>query len=319
MVVRYFSAIFGVLCSVIVAAEAAPDCRLRSGVTAAQAVSGICKFEIATLSFSGTPHEQARCLLRPVNKGNKLGDVLAVLPEPFNSLIGKPVDLDIDLIRKNLAGKKIKEAEIGGALTLPLSSGKLPNGTLVPARYFVIHDTSAPNCSNPEHECPVLGKFPPNINEPDFGHNKSFGGLLGTKKAHAVTNRVGQSVTLVDFAEAEWAAKFEACHAPHFENKLGLFIHVENVQPRIGEPAVFGPGVAINDRIAPDPGFTRPQYERLALLYLVASKRRGEWLIPAFHSPIDIYYTDGHDDPQNFSLDEFASALDRLLKAIKAQ
>jgi len=38
---------------------------------------------------------------------------------------------------------------------------------------------------------------------------------------------------------------------------------------------------------SPDPGFTPAQYERLALQYIIASVRRGSWMIPAFHCVLD--------------------------------
>ncbi len=80
----------------------------------------------------------------------------------------------------------------------------------------------------------------------------------------------------------------------------GLFLHIENVQPRVGEPAVPPVGREANDLIAPDPGFTAAQYKRLALIYIAASVRRGEWLIPGFHAVIDSGISGAHDDPQNF-------------------
>ena len=92
-------------------------------------------------------------------------------------------------------------------------------------------------------------------------------------------------------------------------SKRGLFIGIENIQPRIGLPAVPAPGKKANDLIAPDPGFTPAQYRRLALLYVAAGVRRGRWLIPAFHAVVDSRYADGHDDPQNFDMRAFSDAV----------
>ena len=92
-----------------------------------------------------------------------------------------------------------------------------------------------------------------------------------------------------------------------------LFVAVENIQPRIGEPAIRPPKVKPNDRIAPTPGFTPRQYERLALAYVVASIRRGRWMIPAFHAVVDARYAGGHDDPQNFDMQAFSDAVKRHL------
>jgi hypothetical protein len=83
---------------------------------------------------------------------------------------------------------------------------------------------------------------------------------------------------------------------------------VEMIQPRRG-----GPGHRRNDITAPHPGFTMQQYDRLALLYTIASVRAGEWLIPAFHAVLDGDVRGGHDDPQNFDLESFARALETNL------
>jgi hypothetical protein len=72
-----------------------------------------------------------------------------------------------------------------------------------------------------------------------------------------------------------------------------------------------------NDSIAPLPGFTDKQYERLGLLYICASVRRGTWLVPAYHSAIDAGIKDAHDDPQNFELAEFARKISYLIKKLK--
>ena len=88
------------------------------------------------------------------------------------------------------------------------------------------------------------------------------------------------------------------------------------MQPRIGDPAIPKPGKTANDAIAPDPGFSDAQYERLALLYVAASVRRGEWLIPAFHAAIDSGFAGGHDDPQKFDLGKWAAAIADLLNKL---
>src|SRR5208283_5439000 len=105
---------------------------------------------------------------------------------------------------------------------------------------------------------------------------------------HAVINRGGDVYVGHDF-EVPWrATKFE--RAAIFGTDLkGLFLHVEMIQPRRG-----GRGT-----LAPTPGFTAAQYERLALLYAMASVRAGTWLVPAFHATIDGGVRNGHDDPQN--------------------
>ncbi len=114
------------------------------------------------------------------------------------------------------------------------------------------------------------------------------------------------------------ATKFET--ATNFGTRLrGLFLHTEMVQPRRSMP---GRGW-LNDFLAPAPGFSQTQYDRLALVYIVASRRAGAWMIPGFHAVIDdgIYdkhdgIYDKHDDPQNFEFEKFNAAINRLLETI---
>src|SRR6516225_10046258 len=68
-----------------------------------------------------------------------------------------------------------------------------------------------------------------------------------------------------------------------------------------------------NDARTPDPAFTTAQYDRLALVYIIASVRAERWLVPAFHAAIDAQIPNGHDDPLNFDIDSFARSLDGLM------
>ena len=86
------------------------------------------------------------------------------------------------------------------------------------------------------------------------------------------------------------------------------------IQPRRSAP---GRGWR-NDARSPDPPFTPAQYDRLALLYVIASVRADRWLIPAFHAAIDAQIPNGHDDPLNFNIDNFASSLDSLMAKLGA-
>jgi hypothetical protein len=76
-------------------------------------------------------------------------------------------------------------------------------------------------------------------------------------------------------------------------------------------------GPANNDLIAPVPGFSDAQLERLALVYVAASLRRSRWLIPAFHAVIDHEYVGGHDDPQQFDLEKWAGFVQRFNDKLK--
>ena len=94
----------------------------------------------------------------------------------------------------------------------------------------------------------------------------------------------------------------------------GLYLHVELIQPRRRDPE----GSPDNDAIAPVPGFTDVQLERLALVYIAASVRGGGWLIPAFHAAVDAGIPKAHDDPQNFDTSRWAKQIRALLQSIKA-
>ncbi len=106
--------------------------------------------------------------------------------------------------------------------------------------------------------------------------------------------------------------KFE--QAANFAGALkGLFLHIELIQPR---RAAAGRGRR-NDAASPNPAFTAAQYDRLALVYVVASVRSGHWLIPAFHAALDANIPNGHDDPLNFDTESFANSLEAVVKKLQ--
>jgi hypothetical protein len=253
-----------------------------------------CPFDRTKMEFSGTPVEQAKCLLRPVLRGGNLAQPLAKLPEPLESLIGKPVQVKPEQLRKYLATQKIVEEDIGG----PLSQK-------VTAKYFVIHDTSTPNY----HEKSI----PTNINTPEWPLN-NFERWKKINVAHMFVNRMGQSMTWHPFSMSWRATKYESKTLTK-EESHGMFVHTEMSQPRRADPKGH-PG---NDAIAPEPGFTAAQYDRLALLYLAASLEHGTWLVPAYHCCLDSGMVDGHDDPQNFKLDEWARRVGELVKDVNRE
>ncbi|QNA89901.1 hypothetical protein G4G28_17905 [Massilia sp. Dwa41.01b] len=286
-------------------ASTAKKCDLKAGINAQQARAGLCKFDPATKRFAGTPAQQAACLTREVKRGASIGGETIT---PFlKELAGTPAP-DIRAVQTLLDAQGTGAGILGG-----------PLGRRIQANYFIIHDTSAPNCSKKKRSaaCPTQGEFPPNRDEASWISNKDF---LGHPKrapdriAHAFTNRVGDSITEVDFADPIATTKFETC--VDVPAKAGVFVGVENIQPRIGRPRIPAPGKEPNDLDAPTPGFTPRQYERLALLYVVASARSGVWLIPAFHAVIDQAYADGHDDPQHFDMPAFSTAVQKHLAGL---
>jgi hypothetical protein len=267
-----------------------------------------CAFDDTSLSYAGAPQEQARCLMRPVVKGGHLGPPLKKLPAPLDKLIGQSMRLDKLALKLYLLAHNINEADIGGSLSDALSPANLIESNAPPAHYFVIHDVSTPNY--------LEAPFPQDINEATWVWNDLNRKWINKKVTHVYINRLGESVTAVDFKtqlpDPNHGTKFAR---DHLRNKgKGLYIHIELVQPRRTDPL----GSPNNDAVAPTPGFTDEQLERLALVYIAASVRRGEWLIPAFHAAVDVGIPDAHDDPQNFDATRWANQIRALLKSIRA-
>lgn len=252
-----------------------------------------------------TPIDQSRCLLRPVLKGAALGPVRTSLPETLSKVLAQnSLSISRDQFRRYLNLNGISEAEIGGSLDAPVSRANNNASQAEPARYFIIHDTSTPN---------LLGApFPNDIDAPSWEGNRLNRWLIGEPLAHVFINRTGGSVTPVDFSQPWRSTAYESrgCGLPC----KGLFLGVELVQPRRSDPN----GPAGNDMLAPVNGFTEPQLERLAVVYIAASLRRDKWLIPAFHAVLDADVSGGHDDPQNFDLARWDRQLAKVMAAIPA-
>jgi hypothetical protein len=266
-----------------------------------------CRFDAQTLQFAGTPVEQARCLLRPNKIGGVLGAELKKLPKPLEKSIGKKVGIKKEDLRSFLRERNISENDLGGSLDESLAKAKLPEGGEISALYFVIHDTSSPYLK--------VEPFPQDYDSNEKWNGNNLEIWLKQPVGHVFVNRLGSSITTTNLNETVkkgWGTKFARDFLK--TDGKGLQIHIELVQPRRQDAASPNQN---NDLIAPFPGFTDRQYERLALLYVAASVRRGLWLIPAFHSAIDAGIKDAHDDPQNFELEKFAIHLSRLLKNIR--
>lgn len=266
----------------------------------AQAVRGHCSFNTTTLAFAGTATEQALCLLTPVLKWGKLGPRQTALPPTLAAHVGRTDIVPLPALTRYVTAQGIAVGNLAG----PVSRARGGASGAPLAHYFVIHDTSSPWLGN--------GAFPTDIDTAQSINR--LGGFLGASAvAHFFVNRSGTVAMGHDFSVPWRATKFES-QTIGLPAK-GLFLHVENVQPRRRDPS----GGAKNDAIAPVPGLTPRQYDRLALLYIVASTRAGQWLIPAYHTVLDQGISDGHDDPQNFDLAAFDSALAAHVAAVEAQ
>jgi len=275
---------------------------LLAHTSANAAIVGPCKFDTQKLAFAGTASEQASCLLRKVRILGNVDPTPRELPVHLRLLIGQPISIPKARLRKVIADRGLTEAMLGGSLEDPLSRANTNSPQGPQARYFVIHDTSSPFLADMP--------FPS-----DLDHDNHVNSLSGYKsrsnaKAHVFVNRRGDIYVGHNF-NVPW-------RATRLESKVvgvtsrGLFIHIENVQPRRTHPKQ-------PDGTAPQPGFSAQQYDRLALLYVAASARAGSGLIPAFHASIDEGLPGGHDDPQNFSLEDFDAAIGRLLEEARAR
>ncbi len=265
---------------------------------------GACAFDPETLSYSGTPVEQAMCLMRGMDATRNLGPPLQSLPPGLASRIGQTTGLPSrEALSSSLSSQNL-DTDFAAYLWQPVSRASDNDPDAPMARYFVIHDTSGPNYGH--------RAFPDNIDtDPQYENLADYACSDGWGRAHVFVNRTGEMLVAHDYSIAWRETKFE--QAAEFGGALqGLFLHNELVQPRRSAP---GHGWH-NDAQTPEPAFTAAQYDRVALLYTIASVRRDRWLVPAFHAAIDADIPNGHDDPLNFDIDSFASSLDRLAEKL---
>jgi hypothetical protein len=266
---------------------------------------GPCSFDPATLSYQGEPIEQAKCLMRSMDQSRNLGPPLDDLPPALTSRIGQDTGLPSrEALSTFLSGQNL-EWDFAAHLWQPLARARDNDPDSPSARYFVIHDTSGPNYGH--------RSFPDDIDGASKINNLSnFRCTDNWELAHIIVNRFGGMLLGHDFGTPWRATKFE--RAKDFNGALkGLFVHTELIQPRRAAPG-FG---RHNDAGTPTPAFTAAQYDRLALLYTIASARAEHWLIPAFHAAIDADIRNGHDDPRNFDVDSFAASIDALVEKLK--
>src|SRR5262245_15298099 len=195
------------------------------------------------LSATECPLE-ARCLMREVGRWARLG------PErPVPAWIGRRTGISRARAARCLRARQLAAQALGGAL-----------GPLRRVRYFVLHDTSAPNYG--------ASPFPTEIDTPAWPGNRLQRWRRGRRApAHVFVNRTGRSVTARDFRLPLRATKRERAQPA----LRGRMLHVELVQPRRSDPR----GPPGNDAVAPEPAFPEAQIVRAALLYVVASVRAG--------------------------------------------
>jgi hypothetical protein len=282
----------------LLAAIVAAPVMLTPTIAPAQSI-GECAMDKATMTFAGTPLEQATCLLRRIDPGP------VRRAQPLPAIIA-------DLMTREDGPDAAQKAAAIAAFPEPYRAYALANALApishtangLPALYFVIHDTSEPFYRDQP--------FPKNLdrdaNVNDF--QRYIGPEIAPQPvAHIFLNRVGQIWAGHDFAEGWRATKMESRAIGPIAK--GRMVHIETVMPRR-----FFPGATTRDRTyGPTPGFTKAQYRQLAALYVYASARAGRWLIPAQHNTVDAGIPDAHDDPWNFNLPRFAREIEKLVAA----
>jgi hypothetical protein len=262
-------------------------------------------FDPEKLSFQGEPAEQAKCLMRGMDQKRNLAPPMESLPSALAERVGMDAGLPSREALSTFLSKKDLEWDFAAYLWMPVSRANNDDPSAPLARYFVIHDTSGPNYGH--------RAFPGNVDGNSKINNLAdFKCYDGWGKAHVVINRSGAMLLSHELSIPWRETKFE--QAANFAGALkGLFLHVELIQPR---RAATGHG-RYNDARSPSPAFTPAQYDRLALVYTIASVRAGRWLIPAFHAALDANIRNGHDDPLNFDAEGFAGSLEGVVKKLQ--
>ena len=266
---------------------------------------GLCRFDIEGLSFTGTAGDQARCLMQKVGKRGTIRGSLRRLPRGLSLVLERGLALPD---RASVAALLARDGVDIGGLDQPVSRARDGDPSAPLARYFVVHDTSTPFYGDQP--------FPADIdNDPRVNDFAPYFPVGANPErfpvAHLFLNRRGE-VRVGQSLSRPWRATKLETRVIGLPAK-GLFLHVETVMPRRRDPAIPG----WNDAIAPRPGFSARQYDRLALLYIAASVRAGAWLIPAQHATMDHGIPEAHDDPQNFDLKRFDRALRQHLRTLR--
>ncbi len=251
------------------------------------------------MAFAGSLSEQASCLLRKVKILGNVDATPAQLPSTSQASSCQPVTISRTKLRQALFRSGTdrvpgSEASLDGPATCP------PRGN---TRQSAGHRWRATS-SFTIRVRRISGTWR-NFLLTSIPATRSIGSTVS--RARRTPRRTypqppGQIYVGHDFGVPWRATKLEQQIGTL---SRGMFLHIENVQPRRKHPSQ-------PDGNAPTPGFSTTQYDRLALLYLMASMRAQTGLVPAFHAAIDQGLSDGHDDPQNFSLEDFDAALGRL-------
>jgi hypothetical protein len=235
------------------------------------------------------------CLLRKVRERGSGADAQPI-PSWLTERAAKAIPITADQMRRYLEARGIDPGE----LTDRIAVGDTPD-----RRYFVIHDTSSPEIAS------AGDQFPSNIDEPSYAGNRLTGWPGLAQRVNLIVSRDGRSRRFRDWGASRALPAVKIEQSNRVPAARRVFVHVENVQPRIKPPNSWA-------WKAPVPGFSAAQERRLALAYIIASMRAGRWLIPAYHFNIDQGLPDVHDDPQHADLASWVAKIAALEAEILA-
>ena len=98
-----------------------------------------CRFDANQMGFSGTPIQQAQCLLRFVKRVGNVDDTPATLPPILTTLLSDPLNLGVtkSQLRSHLQKQGIAESTVGGSVTDRVCHADSDNPSAPLARYFM--------------------------------------------------------------------------------------------------------------------------------------------------------------------------------------
>lgn len=256
-------------------------------------IYGACRFDSVSLQFTGSVSETAACLLRKVRPRGSGADAQPI-PAWLTARLTQKVPFSVKQLRAYMHERGIPVSSLSSDLRL---------GDVPAVRYFVIHDTSSPEIATGSTS------FPADIDLPGYAGNRLTGWLDTAQRVNLIINRVGESRELRRWGAVRPLAATKLERERDVPEARRLFVHVENIQPRLKPPGSWA-------WRAPNPGLSKPQEERLALAYVVASMQAGRWLIPAYHFNIDEGFADVHDDPQNMDLASWVGQIETITREI---
>ncbi|WP_426265943.1 hypothetical protein [Sphingomonas sp. LHG3443-2] len=150
------------------------------------AIVGLCRFDVAQLSFAGTPAEQARCLMQPVGKRG----ALAASPKRLPGTLSRVMEGRIPLPSRDAVAQLLTAERMDiGSLDQPVSRARDGDPAAPLARYFVIHDTSTPFYGDEPFPADIDGDARVNSFAPYFPASADPEKF---PVAHLFLNRIGQ-------------------------------------------------------------------------------------------------------------------------------